>query len=449
MVREHLVVIGGTAAGLSAASAARRLKKDLVITVYEKTGYISYGSCGLPYFIGGIVKDVEDLITFTPDQLESSRDIFVRTHHEVRKIDREKKVVQVCNLENGTCFETSYDYLVIATGAVANLLPVPGMDKEGIFTVRHVEDGISIRNALADTNKRVVIIGAGYIGLEMAAELADCGHNVTMVEVAQFLLPAQPDEYSNIIKRVLQAHQIRLLLGTKVLEFAGNTKVTSVKTELEDIPADVVIVSAGVSPNTSLAKEAGLRLGTRGAISVDACMRTSDPSIFACGDCAETFHIIDGQPEYIPLGTTANKEGKVAGQNIGGNPQKFRGVLGSQITKVFDYYIGSTGMTPDIARKRGLDCEICAITKSDCASYYPGGRDNKITLVFEKKTGRLLGAMAVGSSTISGRLNVLATAITANMTLAELNSVDFVYAPPVAPVYDPLLIAASQGMKKV
>ena len=448
-MQERLVVIGGTAAGLSAASAARRLKSDMLITVYEKTGYVSYGSCGLPYYIGGTVPEAADLITFTPEQLESSRNITVRIHHEVRKIDRERKVVSVCNLDDGSLFETPYDKLVIATGAAANTLRIPGADKRGIFTVRHVEDGISIRKSLEGAPKHVVIVGAGYIGLEIAAELSHCGHRVTMVEVAQSLLPMQPEEYANLIRDTLAEHQIQLLLDTKMLGFLGDSDVTGVQTSRGDIQADIVIVSVGVHPNTQLAKDAGLQLGIRDAIAVNASMCTSDPSIFACGDCAETFHVIDGAPEYIPLGTTANKQGKIAGQNIGGNPQKFRGVLGSQITKVFDLYIGATGLTEEAARKRGFDSDSCAITKADQASYYPGGTDNKITLVFEKKTGRLLGAMAIGGQTISGRLNVLATAITAGMTLADLNSVDFVYAPPVAPVYDPLLIAASQGIKKV
>ena len=448
-MQERLIVIGGTAAGLSAASAVRRLKKDMIITVYERTGYISYGSCGLPYYIGGIIKEADELVTFTPSQLESSRNIAVKIHHEVTAIDRTRKVVFVRDLDTGACFEDSYDKLVIATGASAVRLPVPGADKKEIYTVRHVEDGIAIRQALSGASRQVVIVGAGYIGLEMAAELSAAGHSITLVEALPALLPAQPAEYSDLIRGTLEAHQVRLLLDTKVQGFTGEDTVTGVLTNKGEIPADLVVVSVGVRPNSALAAQAGLTLGCRNTIAVDASMVTEDPDIYACGDCAATFSILDGAPEYIPLGTTANKQGKVAGQNIGGNPQKFRGVLGSQITKVFEYYIGATGLTQAAAEKRGFQCASCAITKADRASYYPGRADNKLTLVFEKNTGRLLGASAVGSETISGRLNVLAAAITAGMTVEELSSVDFVYAPPVAPVYDPLLIAASQSLKRV
>ena len=449
MQQERLVVIGGTAAGLSAASAARRLKKNLSVTVYEKTGYISYGSCGLPYYIGGLVEQPEDLVTFTPEQLVQSRDITVHIHHEVTQIDRLRKLVTVRNLDTGTQFESPYDKLVIATGASANMPDLSGAEKAGIFTVRHVEDGIAIRNELEHCRKQVVIIGAGYIGLEMAAELAASGHSVTILEAMPSLLPSQPAEYADLVRNALTSNGIRLETGVSVLGFAGSERVCSVQTALGEYPADIVIVSAGVHPNSGLAAQAGLPLGLRNAIAVNDMMQTADPDIYACGDCAETFLMIDHSPAYIPLGTTANKQGKIAGMNIGGRTQHFRGVLGSQITKVFDLYLGSTGLTEAAAHAHGFDCASCSITKSDRASYYPGGVDTRLTLVFEKKTGRLLGAAAIGGESVSGRLNVLAAAITSGMTLEQLNTVDFVYAPPVAPVYDPILIAASQAIKRV
>lgn len=449
MQQERLVVIGGTAAGLSAASAARRLKKDLSVTVYEKTGYISYGSCGLPYYIGGLVEQPEDLVTFTPEQLAQSRSITVHIHHEVTQIDRLHKLVTVRNLDTGTQFEAPYDKLVIATGASANMPNFSGAEKAGVFTVRHVEDGIAIRNELEHCHKQIVIIGAGYIGLEMAAELAASGHSVTILEAMPSLLPSQPAEYADLVRNALTSNGVRLETGVNVLGFAGSERVCSVQTTLGEYPADIVIVSAGVHPNSGLAAQASLPLGLRNAIVVNDMMRTADPDIYACGDCAETFLMIDHSPAYIPLGTTANKQGKIAGMNIGGRTQHFRGVLGSQITKVFDLYLGSIGLTEAAAHAHGFDCASCSITKSDRASYYPGGVDTRLTLVFEKKTGRLLGAAAIGGESVSGRLNVLAAAITAEMTLEQLNTVDFVYAPPVAPVYDPILIAASQAIKRI
>lgn len=449
MERKNLIVIGGTAAGLSAASAARRLHKDWDIVVYEKTGFISYGSCGLPYYVGGMIEKAEDLVTFTPEQLQEKRNIPVCIKTEVTAIDRAHKTVEVRDLTTGNEYTTGYDKLVIATGARAVLPNIEGAKNQGVYTVRHVEDGIAIRNSLSSGKKNVVIIGAGYIGLEMAAEIRQQGHNVAVIEAQSTLLPMIPTEYSQLLKDELENHGVALMLGASVKAIEGNGRVTGVRVEDTVLPADVVIVSAGVRPNSELAERAGLKLSVKNSIAVDCYMRTEDPSIYACGDCAQSFNAVDGADEYIPLGTTANKQGKTAGLNVAGEAKEFCGVLGSQVTKVFGLYIASTGLNEHTAAARGLQCACCGIVKSDRASYYPGGQDTYLTLCFEKKSGRLLGGTALGGESVSGRINVIATALTAGMTLEQLNKVDFVYAPPVAPVYDPLLIAASQGLKKV
>lgn len=449
MLQNHLIVIGGTAAGLSAASAARRADPSLPITVFEKTGYISYGSCGLPYYIGGVVENASDLVTFTPDQLRHSRNIAVHTHHEVKTIDREQKQVHVANLQSGETEIISYSRLVIATGASPIRLPIPGASLDGVFTLRFMEDGIAIKSRLSAGRKRIVLIGGGFIGLELAAELTEAGHGVTVLEERPRLLPMLPEAYSAMVLQTLKQSGVTVLLNTRAKEIQGTPQVEAVLANEERVPADLVIMATGVRPNTALAVQADLQTGLYGTIAVDERQQTSDPAIWACGDCVQMYHSIDHSPVYIPLGTTANKQGKVAGLNAAGGNAKFAGVLGSQITKIFGLYVGSTGMTPEQAASNGFLTERCSITKADKASYYPGAEDNHLTLIFEKVTGRLLGAQAAGGASISGRLNTLATAIYAGLTVDELNNVDYVYAPPVAPVYDPLLIAASQSMKLV
>lgn len=447
---QHLIVIGGTAAGMSAASNARRACPSLKISVFEKTGFISYGSCGLPYYVGGMIEDETELVTFSPEQVRTQKDIAVLTHHEIVAVDAEAKTVTALELETGESRVYGYSKLVIATGASPIILPIPGVDLRGVFTVRTVEDGVNIRDALRSTDGRVVVIGAGWIGLEMAAEMADSGAQVTVLEAAPELLPALHRPYAERLQQLMLNNGVRVLTGTSAAAIEGETHVKAVYTDKgERIPASMVIMAVGVKPNSRLAGEAGLELGIRGGIVVDAQQRTSDPNIWACGDCVQMFHLIDGSPAYIPLGTTANKQGKIAGLNAAGAHKEFPGVLGSQATKLFDLFICATGFSKEQALKAGYAAESHAITKRDRASYYPGGQDNELCLIFDTQDGKLLGAQGIGSQSIAGRINALAVAITAGMTLEDVSKLDLVYAPPVAPVYDPILIAASQSLKKV
>lgn len=447
---EKLIVIGGTAAGLSAASKAKRLTPSLEIEVYERSGYISYGACGLPYYVGDIIKDADELISVTADVMRDKRGIPTFIHHEVTAIDRENKTVTVRNLDTGDEFVRAYDKLVIATGASPVRLSIPGADLSGVHYLRNVEDGIGLKGAVA-AGKHAVIIGGGFIGLELAEELTNTGVKVHLLEAMDRLLPFLDERFSEQVKTTLEQNGVCVHLSAKAEQLLGeNGAVCGVKLEDgETLEADLVVVSIGVRPESKLATAAGLETGLRGGIVVDEHQQTSDPCIWACGDCVQMKHLITGKPAYVPLGTTANKQGRTAGAALAGASDTFKGILGSSVTKVFDLYIAVTGLSLAQARENGFAAASSIITKADRASYYPGGGDNTICMVLDETTGRLLGAQAIGTSTVAGRMNVFVAAITAGMTVEEINDLDFVYAPPVAPVYDPILIAASQAMKKV
>ena len=447
---EKLIVIGGTAAGLSAASKAKRIKPDLEIEVYEMSGYISYGACGLPYFVGDLIKDESDLISVTADVMKNKRGIPTYIHHEVTGIDRTGKTVTVRNLETGESFVRPYDKLVIATGASPIRLNIPGAELPGVHFLRNVEDGVSLKAAVAP-GKTAVIIGGGFIGLELAEELTLSGMKVHLMEAMPRLLPFLEERFSQTVCDTLEKNGVSVHLGAKVEEILEDSgRAAGVRTQDgESIDADLVLCSIGVLPQSKLAREAGLETGLKGGIVVDEHQQTSDPCIWACGDCVQMKHILTGAPAYVPLGTTANKQGRVAGACLAGENDAFKGILGSSVTKVFDLYVAVTGLSLQQAKDCGFAAVSSVITKADRASYYPGGGENTISMILDENTGRLLGAQAIGTSTVAGRMNVFVAAITAGMTVGEINDLDFVYAPPVAPVYDPILIAASQAMKKV
>ena len=346
----------------------------------------------------------------------------------------------------------TYDKLVIATGARPVRPSIPGIEAKGIYYLRTVEDGIRLKQVVkAEGKKQAVIVGGGFIGLEVAEEMALSGIEVHVFEQLERLLPFLEKGFSQAIQDTLAEHGVAVHLGEKIEEILTvNGTARGIKTEGGQIvAADFILMSIGVVPNTELARDAGLQLGIKGAIAVNDEMQTSDPLIWACGDCSQTKNRITEKPVYIPLGTTANKQGRIAGENVAGGHETFKGVLGSMVTKVFNLYIAATGLSLRQAEEAGYDAVSSVITKGDRASYYPGSQDNQICLIFEKKSGRLLGAQGIGSESVAGRMNVFVTAITCGMTVSEINDLDLVYAPPVAPVYDPILIAASQAMKKV
>lgn len=449
-MKERLIVIGGTAAGLSAASKAKRMNPDLEVQVFEKSGYVSYGACGLPYFVGGLIEKPEELVAIPAEAMKSKRGIPTFIHHEVTAIDRERRLVHVVNLDTGEELSHPYDRLVIATGAVPVKPPIAGIDAPGIYFLRNVEDGIRLKAAVKGA-KRACIVGGGFIGLETAEELSLAGVQVTVLERLERLLPFLEPQFSQSVQDNLERHGVTVRTGTGAAEFLTEQgKVRWIRTDAGDIlEADAVLVCAGVRPASALAEKAGLETGLMGGIVVDEGMQTGDPRIWACGDCVQMKNRITGKPCYVPLGTTANKQGRVAGENAAGGRAAFKGVLGSMVTKVFEQYIAATGLTEEQAREVGFQTASSVIEKLDKASYYPGGRETRLCLIFERGTGRLLGAQGIGGESVAGRINTLAAAITCSMTVEEINELDLVYAPPVAPVYDPILIAASQAMKKV
>lgn len=447
---ERMIVIGGTAAGLSAATKAKRLKPDMEIIAFEKTGFISYGACGLPYFIGGLIDDPEELVSLSVADMKNKRGIIVHTHQEAIRIDRQKKEVTVQNLDTEEILTHPYDKLVIATGATPVHPDIPGIEAEGVYFLRNVEDGIKLKGD-EHAGQSIVVIGGGFIGLETAEQLAKVGLHVTILEALPRLLPFLPEEYSSAVVEELRKNNVEVRLDAKVSRIqAKSGKVSAIElNDGETIPCDAALVSVGVVPATDLAKSCGLELGIKGSIVVDDTMLTNDPSIWACGDCAQMKHILTGLPCYIPLGTTANKMGRIAGTNIGGGHAVFPGVLGSMVTQIFDLSIASTGFSLAEAIRSGYGVAQSSIIKNDRASYYPGAQPNRINLVVDTASGRLLGAQAIGSTTIAGRINTLCACITAAMTVSQISQLDLVYAPPFAPVYDPILIAANQAEKLV
>ena len=452
-----MVVIGGTAAGLSAAAKAKRLDPAIDIKVFEKSAYVSYGSCGLPYYVGGMIGNVSQLIALTLEELREERGLDVRILHEVTRIDRASKTVEVTNAGGAKeeKLTVPYDKLVVATGARASLPPIPGVLTEGglsagVHVLRNLDDGIALKKAAA-VARRAVIVGAGFIGIELAEQLKPLGLDVEIVEMHDSLLPAFPEDYSQRILALFADRGVAVHLGTAVREIALKQGAACgvVLDDGRSIAGDLVIVAAGATPETGLARDCGLALGIRNAIAVTDTLQTADASIWACGDCVESTHILTGEAVYLPLGTHANKQGRVAGSNIAGRPDRFPGVLGSQVTKLFETYIASTGLGEREARAHGFDAASSAIVQPDRPGYYPGGRENRLNLVFDRRSGRILGAQGIGGFSVAGRINVLIAAITAGMDLEVLNSLDLLYTPAVAPVYDPLLIAASSAMKKL
>lgn len=447
----RMVVIGGTAAGLSAASKARRLDPSMEITVLEATNYVSYGSCGLPYFVGGCIQKPEDLVSLTVRELREKRNITTYTRHRALAVRREEKTVQVLALDSGREFWLPYDRLVLATGATPVVPPIPGAEGPGVCTLRTVEDGIRLK-ALAGETKQAAIIGGGFIGLELSEQLALRGLEVQLVEALPRLLPAFPEDYAAMAARELARHGVTLHTAARAAAVLRDDSGRVTALGLEDgreLAAGLVVAAAGVRPNNRLAADCGLALGETGGILVDDRQQTSDPDIWACGDCVEMRHLLTQKPCWFPLGTTANKQGRVAGENAAGGKARFPGVLGSQVTKVFDLYLAATGLGLEQARAQGFDARAVSITKADRASYYPGGGENHLTLVFRREDGRLLGAQGAGSATVPGRIDLLAAAITWGADVTRLGELDLVYSPPVAPVYDPILIAASQAAKEV
>ncbi|MDG9679062.1 FAD-dependent oxidoreductase [Micromonospora sp. DH14] len=448
----RLIVIGGDAAGMSAASQARRRRgrDDLEIVVFERGHFTSYSACGIPYWISGLVPDPEALIARDPEVFRREHAMDVRMRHEVTTIDLERREVVAQNLEGGGEVRERFDDLMYATGAVPVKPPWAVTDAHGVFGMQTLDDGAALRDWLdADPQpRRAVVIGGGYIGVEMAEAMIQRGLSVTLVEAGEQPMSTVDSDMGELVADAMRGLGITIRGSLPVTGLEEhNGRVSAVVTEEGSIPADVVVLGLGVRPNTTLAEAAGLPLGPTGAIRVDRRMRVPGfPGIWAAGDCVETLHRVSGLPVHVPLGTHANKQGRVAGINIGGGYATFTGVIGTAVTKVCDLEVGRTGLRERDAKAAGFEFVSVIAESTNRAGYYPGSRPMTVKLIAERPSGRLLGAQIVGWSEAAKRIDTLAVALWNGMTVDDMTQLDLGYAPPYAPVWDPVLIAARKAV---
>lgn len=444
---ERLVVVGADAAGMSAASQARRLRgpDDLEIVAFERGRYASYAACGEPYHIAGYVDPLERLVARTPEAFARAS-IDVRLRHEVVAIDLDRRTVEVRDLEEDRTFVEGFDHLLLATGARAARPPIPGIDLEGVRTLRTLEDAAALRGAADRGPGRVVVVGGGYVGLEVAEAYAHRGWEVTVVEGTAAPLPRTLDpDLGERVAEAMEKMGIEVCTATMVSGFEGADRVRRVVWEGGGVDCDLVVLGIGSRPEVDLAAAAGIPLGETGAIAVDDHQRTMVQGVWSAGDCAEVRHRITGRPVNYHLGTVANKTGRVAGVNLGGGDLAFPGVLGSAITKVCDLEIASTGLRLGDAADAGIDAVAATVTGTTTAHYWPEAAELTIRAVAERAGGRLLGAQIVGGPGAGKRIDVFATAIWAGMTAEELAWTDLSYAPPFSPVWDLVAVAARKA----
>ncbi|HSJ54778.1 MAG TPA: FAD-dependent oxidoreductase [Anaerolineae bacterium] len=444
---ERLVVIGGVAAGMSAAAKAKRARRDLEVVVYEKGGHISYAACGLPYFLAGDVPRIEGLIVRTPEQM-AKQGVEVKVRHEVTSVDAEARTVQVHDLQADRTFRQDYDHLVIATGARPACPPLPGCELGGIFGLRSLESGLAIQQHLQEQKpKKALIVGGGYIGVEMAETLRRLGLEVTMlVRSGKVLRTTLDDDMRELVHAELTRHGVQIVEGPAV-GFEGKEDVSAVQTASEEYACDAVILGLGAEPNVDLARATGVALGLTGAIATNSQMCTNLPGVYAAGDCAEALHRVTGKPAWVPLGSTANKQGRVAGSNAAGKPASFGGILGTMVVRCFDLGVGFTGLTAVEARAAGYDVQETKIQASDLSHYFPGTAEAHVKLVVDGASGQLLGGQLVGPHRAIKRIDVLVAALHNRMTVPEMQELDLSYAPPFSPVWDPILVAANVAAK--
>ena len=438
-----VVIVGGVAGGATAAARIRRLDEQAEIIVFERTGYISYANCGLPYFIGDVITDADDLTLQTPESFWKRFRIAMKVHHEVTAIHPERKAVTVQNLETGAVFDECYDKLLLSPGAQPTQPKLPGIGIDKLFTLRTVEDTFRIKEYINQYHPRsVVLAGGGFIGLELAENLRQIGMDVTIVQrPKQLMNPFDPD-MAAFLHAEMRKHGIHLAMGYTVEGF--EEKDGGVDVFLKDaapMHADMVILAIGVTPESKLAKDAGLALGIKGSILVNERMETSEPDIYAVGDAVQVKHYVTGEASLISLAGPANKQGRIAADNICGGNSRYAGSQGSSIIKVFNLTAAVTGINETIARRAGLPVDSVILSPMSHAGYYPGGKVMTMKVVFERESFRLLGAQIVGYDGVDKRIDVLATAIHAGMKATELKELDLAYAPPYSSAKDPVNMA--------
>jgi NADH oxidase (H2O2-forming) len=444
----RIVVIGAHAAGVDAASAARKTDRTAEITLITDEKYAGYSRCGLPFVIGGHIPNFNNLIVFPPSYFQMMK-LNLKTETKVTKIDAGKKAVLTVD-KTGKAEEIPYDSLIIAAGASAFTPPIKGREKQGILPLRTIEDGQRIDQAIREGAKKAVVMGAGLIGLETAVALQERGLQVTVVEMLPQVLPAMLDaDIAKMVQEMLEQKGIRILTNKPVEEFLGADKVTGIVAGGEQINADLFVSAFGVRANTQLAVDAGIAIGETRLIKTNARMETNIKDVYAVGDCAESIHIITQKPTVQQLGTVAVRQGKVAGINAAGGYATFPGVIGSAVTELYDMQIGATGLTETAAKRAGMDVITGTITSKTKADYYPGASPIKVKLVVEKETQRIIGAQIVGGEEVTQRINAVSFAIQMQMTVRELAKADTAYAPPLNETWEPLVLAAEMVLMKL
>ncbi len=438
---------------MSAASQARRRRgaDELEIVAFERGGFTSYSACGIPYFLAGLVPDVGQLIARSPETFRDAYAVDVRLRHEVTEVDLGRRALRARDLESGEERWEGFDQLLVATGGEPLRPPLPGAEAKGIFGVQTLDDGLAVRRALDEEQpRRAVVVGGGYIGLEMAEAFKVQGLDVSVVHRSPQPMPTLDPDMGVLVADAMRKMGVGIHSGEEVVGFeADHGRVTAVVTEARCIPADIVVLGLGVVPRTTLAVAAGIPTGPTGAIRVDRRMRTSIEGVWAAGDCAEKFHRISRGPVSIPLGTHANKEGRVAGINLGGGYATFPGVIGTAVTKVCELEVARTGLRESDAPRAGFDPLSVVVDSTTRAGYYPGAQPISTKMVVEKRSGRLLGAQIVGREGAAKRIDVLAAVLWNGLGVDEILNLDLSYAPPYSPVWDPVLIAARKAWERV
>ena len=437
-----IVIVGGVAGGATAAARIRRLDENAEIIIFERSGFISYANCGLPYYIGGVIEDEQDLTLQTPESFFRRFKIVAKVNHEVTDIDTKNKTVCVTDLKTGTSFTETYDKLILSPGAKP-VLPDFYVENERVFTLRTVEDTLKIRTFIEQKQPQTaVVIGGGFIGLEMAENLMHLGVKTAVVQRSNHLLPTVDRDMASFIHANFRRHGVQLLLNANTEKLTANGEQISLETDNGNkLNADMVVVSIGVTPENTLAKQAGLELGVKGAIKVNAKMETSVPDIYAVGDAVQVKHFITEQDAVISLAGPANKQGRIVADNICGLNSEYQGSQGSSVIKLFDMTVATTGINEQQAKANGIEYEKVILTQNSHAGYYPNATAMTVKLLFEKETYKILGAQIVGYDGVDKRIDVIATAIRAGMKANELKDLDLAYAPPYSSAKDPVNMA--------
>ncbi|MBQ3210070.1 MAG: FAD-dependent oxidoreductase [Oscillospiraceae bacterium] len=438
-----VIIVGGVAGGASCAARLRRLDEKAEIVVFERSGYISYANCGLPYYIGGAITDPEELTLQTPQSFNARFNVAMKVNHEVTAIDPVKKTVTVKNLLSGEVFEENYDKLVLSPGAKPTRPALSGVELDRVFTLRTVEDTFRIKKFIEEKSpKSAVLAGGGFISLELAENLMELGMDVTIVQRPRQLMNPLDWDMAAFVHAKARKQGMNLKLGYTVEGFeARGDRVDVLIKDNAPLTADMVVLAIGVSPDTRIAADAGIQLGIKGSILVNDRMETSAPDIYAVGDAVQVKNFVSGEPAHIPLAGPANKQGRIAADNIAGGDSRYKGSQGSSVVKLFDMTIASTGLNETNAKKSGIDCDKIVLAPANHAGYYPGGKIMTMKIVYDKNSYMLLGAQIVGHEGVDKRIDVLATAIRAGMTVPELAELELAYAPPYSSAKDPVNLA--------